>query len=246
MESSRFKCVCAYDGSDFSGWQSQTNAKAIQDYIEQKLEKIFKSKIRIHASGRTDAGVHAKAQVFHFDAVWKHSPQKLLCALQSGRFSGVSFISLKKVDSKFHGRYSVKGKRYAYYIFEGQPLPTEARYLWAYKDAKLDIQKMNEAAKIFLGTHNFTAFSANNRQIDDPIKTLHKLEVTRRGKRIKILTEGSGYMYKMVRILAGALVDVGSGKVSKANLKKLLDGKTRTNLVQTAPACGLFLEKVFY
>lgn len=242
----RYKCVCAYDGTDFKGWQSQACGRAIQDFIEARLEKILKIKTRIHASGRTDAGVHARAQVFHFDASWKHSTKKLLTAIRSGPPSGVSFIYLKKVKDDFHGRYSVKGKRYIYYIYEGWALPFEARYAWSYASGKLNLKAMRDAAKIFVGTHDFTAFSANRRQNDDPIKTLTKLSVSRKGKILKIETEGSGYMYKMVRLLVGALVEVGAARLTLADLQNHLDKKERNNLVQPAPACGLFLDKVFY
>ena len=245
MDKIRFKCVVAYDGTKFRGWQSQTGGKTVQDFIEAKLEKILKSPTRIHASGRTDAGVHAKAQVIHFDAHWKHSAQKLLTALRSGDFCGVQLMRLTRAKNDFHARYSAKGKRYVYYIHLGLPLPHEAPYVWTFPRS-LDTKKMSDAAKILIGEHDFTAFSGNRGAKDNPVKTLRKLDIAKRGKRIKITTEGSGYMYKMVRMLVGALTDIGSGKLTNADIKNHLDNRKRTNLIQPAPACGLFLEKVFY
>ncbi len=245
---SRFKCVCAYDGTDFCGWQSQVTGNSVQDFIERRLEAIFKRKIRIHGSGRTDAGVHADAQVFHFDAPWRHSSDALLAALRSGYPDSLQILKVSKVPENFHARYSVKGKRYVYRIYLGRATPKIARYRWSLGEMELDLEAMNSAAKILIGTHDFTAFSANRgaEYKDNPVKDLRKLEVVRRGREIKISTEGSGYLYKMVRMIVGALVEVGRGRLSEADVARALDLKKRSNLFQAAPAKGLTLEKVFY
>lgn len=220
----------------------------VQDSIEARLAGIFKTKIRIHASGRTDAGVHAKAQVFHFDAVWPHGAAVLERALSHGFGGRIQISKISEVDRNFHARYKTKGKRYCYYIYEGYAPPCETRYCLSLGNFKLDVEKMNEAAKTLLGTHNFIAFSANRGRDDkdNPVKTLRKLEIKRRGKRIKLTTEGSGYMYKMVRMLTGALMEVGFGHLEISDIRKILDAQVRTNKFPTAPSKGLFLEKVFY
>lgn len=247
MPKTRFKCFCAYDGTGFRGWQSQACGNTIQDFIERRLCEIFSEKIRIHGSGRTDAGVHAKAQVFHFDADWAHSAENLLSALRCGLPAGIQVYKVSKAKSGFHARYSAKGKRYVYNIYEGYAQPHKSRYCWSLGRRKLDIEKMNAAAAELLGEHDFTAFSANRgHEEDNPVKNLRLLKVSRRGREIKIATEGSGYLYKMVRIMAGALVDAGLGKLSCADIRRILEEKKRTNAFQTAPAQGLFLEKVFY
>lgn len=247
MPERRFKCVCAYDGTDFCGWQSQKGGNTVQDYIEARLEFIFLKKIRIHGSGRTDAGVHAKAQVFHFDADWPHDAEKLQAALRCGFPAGIQVSRVSDAPEGFHARFSARGKRYAYNIYEGYAPPYEARYAWSMRRRKLDVARMNEAAALLVGEHDFTAFSANRgREEDNPVKNLKKLCVSRRGRRIRVLTEGSGYMYKMVRILTGALVDVGLGRLEPPDLTEILESRRRTNRIQTAPALGLFLEKVFY
>ena len=245
----RFKCVCAYDGTDFCGWQSQLNNLSIQDCIETRLSEIFKEKIRIHASGRTDAGVHADAQVFHFDANWKHSDTALLSAIRVSLPESLQISSLKKVSQDFHARYSVVSKRYIYKIYEGQASPKIARYHWSIGNRKLDLDAINDASKLLIGTHDFTSFSASRGtdSKDNPIKTLFQLDAKRNGKVITITTRGSGYMYKMVRMLVGALVDVGLGKFTKADIKKILDAKKRGSYrFATAPSKGLSLNKVFY
>lgn len=246
---SRFKCVCAYDGTDFCGWQSQVNNLSIQDCIETRLAEIFKGKIRIHGSGRTDAGVHADAQVFHFDANWKHSDSALLSAMRVNMPESLQIVSVKKVSTDFHARYSVVGKRYIYKIYEGQASPKIARYHWSIGNRKLDLDAINDASNLLIGTHDFTSFSASRGadSKDNPIKTLFQLDAKRNGKIITITTRGSGYMYKMVRMLVGALVDVGLGKFTKADIKKILDAKKRASYkFATAPAKGLSLNKVFY
>ena len=248
-EKSRFKCVCAYDGTDFCGWQAQLNKLSIQDCIETRLSQIFKEKIRIHGSGRTDAGVHADAQVFHFDVNWKHSETALLSAMRVGIPESLQISSLKKVSQDFHARYSVVGKKYVYKIYEGQASPKIARYHWSIGNRKLDLDAINDASKLLIGTHDFTSFSASRGadSKDNPIKTLFQLDAKRNGKVITITTRGSGYMYKMVRMLVGALVDVGLGKFTKADIKKILDAKKRASYrFATAPAKGLSLNKVFY
>lgn len=243
----RFKCVCSYDGTDFSGWQSQLGVATLQDVIEARLSQIFSTSIRIHASGRTDAGVHALAQVFHFDAKWDHPVKNLHLAMKCFLPDGITIVKLAKAKKDFHARFSAKAKRYAYNICEGEVLAHESRYFWNIGNRKLDVKKMQEAALVLLGTHDFTAFSANRGHEDDnPVKTIYKLKVKRRGKKIRIETQGSGYMYKMVRLMVGALFDVGLGKLTKDDIKTILEAKKRVNRFQTAPAKGLFLERVFY
>lgn len=247
-EVSRFRCECAYDGTDFCGWQSQKGGGSVQDYIECRLEKIFKKFVRIHGSGRTDAGVHATGQVFHFDAVWKHSQEALLAALRSTNRTDVRIRSLKKTDKKFHARYGANGKCYVYYMHLGTALPHLARYRWSLKTLQPDVTKMNEAAAILVGTHDFTAFSASRgaNVKENPIKTIKKLTITKHGAELRLEVVGSGFMYKMVRMITGALVDVGIGKLTCAQIKEVLDSGKRGNHFHAAPACGLFLRRVYF
>ncbi len=244
----RYKCEVSYDGTDFFGWQSQKGGNAIQDILEERIAHITREKIRVHGSGRTDSGVHAKAQIFHFDSKWNLPPETLLRALHCGLPAGIVVTKAAKAKNGFHARFSVKGKRYKYCIFEGFPPPFEARFCWGIGEKKLDVPAMKKAAKMLLGTHDFSAFGATHASAEreNPIKNLLRLDVKKCGKKIEITTEASGYLYKMVRRLVGGLFAVGSGKMSAEDLKKYRDEKICDARVSTAPARGLFLEKVFY
>jgi tRNA pseudouridine38-40 synthase len=246
--SQRWKCVCAYDGTLFAGWQSQTPEKgrAVQDVIEDRLGQIFATPVRIHGSGRTDSGVHAIRQVFHFDAAWRHGSPKLLAALRVGLPPEIQVSSAKVVAPDFHARFSAKGKRYVYQIYRGHADPFTRLYCWSVV-RPLDIPAMREAAEVLVGRHDFTAFTAFNGQDPvDAVRDLRRLEVVQQGRHVRIVAEAEGFLYKMVRSLVGALVSVGEGKLSAADVKEMLGSQKRTERVITAPPEGLFLAKVFY
>lgn len=242
----RWKCICAYDGGKFHGWQSQKNSEAVQDVLEAVLAKLFERKIRLHGSGRTDTGVHARGQVFHFDGHWEHGSTRLLAAFRALLPMGIQVKSVRRVSRSFHARYDTIGKRYRYFIFQGAADPFETAYCWSI-NRSLDVAKMQMASGLLVGQHDFVAFSAlNGDVIEDTVKDLRGLSVSRRGRHITITAEGSGFLYKMVRSLAGALVNVGLGKLEPNDLYQILKNRKRVPLVHTAPAQGLFLEKVTY
>ncbi|MEO5957487.1 MAG: tRNA pseudouridine(38-40) synthase TruA [Opitutaceae bacterium] len=242
----RWKCVCAYDGADFAGWQSQAGGRAIQDAIEARLGTIFGAPTRIHGSGRTDAGVHALGQVFHFDAKWKHGPEKLLVALRAGLPATIQIKSIRPAARNFHARFGAKGKRYVYHVHLGDADPFTRPYCWmVFKP--LDVAAMTAAAAGLRGENDFRAFTAlNGPEREDTVRHLRRLDVARRGRSIRITAEADGFLYKMVRSLVGALVAVGEGKISPARVGAILRSRERTAEVQTAPPQGLFLAKVFY
>jgi len=242
----RWKCVCAYDGTSFAGWQSQRGGGAIQDVIEARLGQMFGGLVRVHSSGRTDAGVHALGQVFHFDATWKHGPERLRAALRVGLPATIQLQSLRAVAPDFHARFSATGKVYVYHIFLGDADPFTRPYAWAVEKA-LDVDAMKAAAQVLRGRHDFRAFSAlNGPPKDDTVRDLRRFELVRHGRRLRITAEADGFMYKMVRSLVGGLMSVGEGKLTPAQLSEILISGKRTPLVQTAPPQGLFLVKVHY
>lgn len=246
MSVRRWKCVCAYDGAAFAGWQSQAGGTAIQDVIEARLAAVFKTPVRIHGSGRTDAGVHARGQVFHFDAAWPHGTAKLLLALNATLPPALQIKSVRAVAADFHARFQATGKRYDYYLHVGDADPFTRPYCWCLF-RPLDLPAMQAAAAALTGTHDFRAFTAlNGPEREDTVRELRKLAVVRRGRRIQITAEAGGFMYKMVRSLTGTLVAVGEGRLTVDDVRALLTSTVRTPLVQTAPAQGLFLTKVFY
>ena len=245
----RFLAVVAYEGTDFAGWQVQPNGFTVQEFLERRLAKIFKRKVEVHGSGRTDAGVHSEGQCCHFDVHWPHPASALLRALRSGEPGGVLVRSVRRVPATFHARYSAKGKRYRYEIRRGHPLPWEARTCLAIGDRKLDIAAMRRAAKLLLGRHDFTAFGATHGQgmeKENPVKDLRRLDIRVRGDRITLTTEASGYLYRMVRRLVGGLLRVGKGELTPERLVAYREERVITAEVPTAPARELFMEKVFY
>lgn len=244
----RWKCTCAYDGTDFDGWQRQTGGTAVQNHLEAALSRILDAAILTHGSGRTDAGVHARGQCFHFDGDWPHDAGKLIRALHSILPTSIRILSARKVGESFHARHSAQGKRYSYHYYLGRADPFQARYLWACRDLPLDLAAMRVAAGHLTGSHDFSAFAASHGKDNDPnpVKTIHRLELKQRGKHLTLTTEGSGYLYRMVRSLAGGLYSVGRGRLTPDQIQSILDSKQRTHRIVTAPAKGLCLEKVFY
>lgn len=242
----RWKAVCAYDGTNFAGWQSQAGGNSIQDTIEAALEAVLKAPRRIHGSGRTDAGVHALAQVFHFDAVWPHGEEKLRTALRMKLPPAIQIKALGPVAADFHARFDATGKIYDYHVCRGEADPFTRPFCWMVF-RPLDVAAMRAAAAVLRGRHDFRAFTAlNGPERGDTVRDLRRLEVAQRGRRLKITAEADGFLYKMVRSLAGALIAVGEGKLTPAQVAQLLAGATRTAAVPTAPAQGLFLRRVLY
>jgi tRNA pseudouridine38-40 synthase len=248
LKSRRWKCVCAYNGAEFAGWQSQElrSRPAIQDIIEKRLAAILGSPVRIHGSGRTDAGVHARAQVFHFDAAWRHGPGKLLAAFRIGLPAAIQIRSIRGAPPGFHARFSAKGKIYSYTICLGDADPFMRPQVWTVF-RPLDLSAMKRAAAYLRGRHDFRALSATRGAGDeDSVRNLRRLVIRRRGRCLTIVAEADGFLYKMVRSLVGALESVGEGKLAPEELRGILRSGHRTAAVLTAPPQGLFLEKVLY
>jgi tRNA pseudouridine38-40 synthase len=209
---SRWKCTCAYDGTVFAGWQSQAGGRGIQDVIEARLAQILGKPVRIHGSGRTDAGVHALEQVFHFDAEWRHATDKLLAAFRIGLPAAIQVKSVRRVSADFHARFQASGKRYIYHLHLGDADPFLRPFCWTFF-RPIDVSRMKAAAAVLRGRHDFRAFTAlNGPARDDTVRDLRRLEVSRRGRRIRIVAEADGFLYKMVRSLVGVLVAGGRGE----------------------------------
>lgn len=242
----RWKCVCAYNGAAFSGWQAQKNHRSVQVCIQEVLEGIVRHPVTLHGSSRTDAGVHARGYVFHFDTTWKYPGERLLAALRSRLTPEIEVYQARPVPETFHARFSAKRKQYIYYLVEGHPDPFE-RNVMVGVPGGLNTEAMQEAAGYLVGSHDFRAFSAEPGHVRaSTVRHLMRLDILRRGKRVRIIAEADGFLYKMVRSLAGGLIKVGRGVISPEQMKEVLEGKRRTALIPTAQPQGLFLEKVFY
>ena len=242
----RWKCGCAYDGADFGGWQVQSEQPSVQSSIEAALEEIFKRRVKIAGSGRTDAGVHALEQVFHFDFDWAHNPSKLLRAMGTKLPESIRPLWVEAAPDDFHARFSARSKRYLYKIFVGRASPFDSRYCWSVRECG-DLEKMNQALQLLIGKRDFAAFAANRgEEYESTERTMRDARLVSDGNYLRLSFEADGFMYKMVRSLVGALVNVACNRLSLEDFADLLETKKRSPLVYAAPPQGLYLEKVFY
>ena len=235
-----------YDGTGFCGWQSQANHLAVQDIIENKLQMIFKRFVRIHGSSRTDAGVHAKGQVFHFDADWPHGPDCLQKAINSQLEHTIRILNVEEVDDHFHARFSVKKKTYRYHFQLTPATPFEYPYVWDFSCRNFDIHLLEEAVPLFLGKHDFRGFAGKVLPEENCTKTIYSSKLIFENNHWIFETVGSGYLYRMVRMMMGSLVMCGYGKIKPDFIENRLNLKNLHYPIVTAPARGLFLEKVEY
>jgi len=242
----RWKCTCAYDGTAFDGWQSQAGGRGVQDVIEARLAQILGKPVRIHGSGRTDAGVHALGQVFHFDAAWSHGAEKLVAAFRVGLPATIQVSAVRRTVADFHARFQAAGKRYIYHLSLGDADPFARPYCWTVF-RPLDLGAMQSAADVLRGRHDFRAFTAlNGPAREDTVRDLRRFQIVRHGRRVRITMEAEGFLYKMARSLVGGLVAVGEGKLTVPQIRSILESRERTMAIKTAPPHGLFLSKVLY
>lgn len=244
----RYRLDLAYDGSEFAGWQIQPDQTTVQGELERSIQELCGQPVRVEASGRTDTGVHARGQVAHFDWPAALLPdRKLSLALNALLPPAIRVLQLRRVPDTFHARFSATGKEYRYFI-DNSPVrhPIDRQYRTWVRD-RLDVDAIQIAAAHLQGEHDFAAFTANpNREVDGTVRHLHQLTVRRQGSLITIRAAGNGFLYKMVRSLAGFLIRVGRGEVEPDTAATILASKVRTARVPTAPPEGLFLWKVRY
>jgi len=240
----RFVIQFSYDGSGYWGYQKQKNKQTIQQTIEDALFKIFAIKTKIVASGRTDTGVHAINQYAHFDLDVNIEPEKLKIALNHLLPNDI-YIKKVSIKPNFHARFDVKKKEYQYIINTGKYNVFENKYVYQYNQ-DLDVEKMEKAAQQFLGTHDFTSFCKKNLTNDDYQRTIFKIKVQKKEKKVFINIIGSGFLRYMVRNMVGCLIEVGNYKQKENIVPKLLKEKNRQKAGIKAPAEGLYLKRVYY
>jgi tRNA pseudouridine38-40 synthase len=246
-EKRRYRMAVAYDGTGYSGWQVQPSHRTVQGELERVLQELTGETERIQCSGRTDAGVHAREQVTHFDLVKLAVPRKLLIGFNALLDGDIRILSIRRAQADFHARFAAKGKEYRYFIWNGEIMPPFLRNCRALVRAPLDIAAMNAAAKQLVGKHDFAAFSANpHYEREGTVRHVRELKVIRRGREFTIVAKGDGFLYKMVRSLAGFLIRVGAGDLKPDAADEILTSKTRTARVPTAAPQGLFLWRVHY
>ena len=243
----RLKCIVEYDGTHFVGWQRQINGKSVQETIENAIEKLAEKKIIIFGAGRTDAGVHAVHQVFHFDLDKDIDAKKITEALNFHlKNNSISILKTELVQNDFDSRRNAKLRIYKYIIINrDSPLSIEKDRAWQLK-IKLNEVKMNDAAQILLGTHDFTTFRSASCGAKSPIKTMEKINIFRKDDYIYSYFESQSFLQHQIRSMMGCIKLVGENKWSKQDLFNVLNSKDRSKCAAPAPATGLYLENVIY
>ncbi|MFH0901289.1 MAG: tRNA pseudouridine(38-40) synthase TruA [Pseudomonadota bacterium] len=241
------KLVVEYDGTDFSGWQRQPRDRTVQQVLEDAIARITGSWSCVRGSGRTDAGVHARAQVANFRTATRIPVLGLKRGLNAILPGDVSIVSLEQVEDDFDARHSARGKRYVYRILvREERSPFHARYAW-HLGRQLDRDVMAAASIHLVGEHDFSAFRASNCERRNPVRIVRLLEVTEDQKNLVVISvEATAFLKNMVRVIAGTLIEVGLGRRSPESVKEALASRDRRLAGRTAPACGLTLEHVFY
>ncbi len=241
------KILIAFQGTRYLGWQSQRNGKTLQEIFEAILAKIFKEKIVLHGSSRTDAGVHAKGFVAHFKTQGILSDDKIKSALNYYLPNDALVLSAKTVLDSFHARFSARSKTYQYEIWNHRTRPAydKAPYvLWL--SQKLDLSAMKKAASFLTGKHDFNAFRDSGEEERKTIRTIHRLTVTRQAPSIYIRVNADGFLKHMVRVIAGTLIETGRKKMLPSAIPAILKSKNRRLAGPTAKPLGLTLLKVHY
>jgi tRNA pseudouridine38-40 synthase len=247
----RLKLIVAYDGRPFAGWQSQAGGNAVQDHLEAAFLAVGGVHVRVHGSGRTDAGVHALGQVAHADVPrGQYAAGVWMSALNANLPREIRVVRSSRVrggHDGFHARFSATGKRYLYRIWNAPFMhPLEIGRAW-HVPRSLDFDRLREAAALLVGRHDFVRFSARAAKNDrETVRTIHRVSIVPRGHLVTLAFEGDGFLYKMVRLLTGTLVRVAEGRAPASLITDLLSPKVSARTHFTAPAEGLYLAKVSY
>lgn len=240
------KLIIEYDGTNYFGWQKQPNQISIQETIEKAISKITKENFDIFGSGRTDRGVHARGQVANFLTDSRIPGEKFKDAINSVLPADIAITHSEEVDESFHSRYSAKGKEYRYVFYNRRVLSPLLRNFAYHVPQKLQFDLMEKAVDDLIGTHDFIAFMASGSSVKDTIRTIYNISLTKDHEIIELRINGNGFLYNMVRIIAGTLVDIGIGKIDSNYIPEIISFKDRKNAGHTAPPHGLYLEKVLY
>ncbi len=240
------KLTLEYDGSNYCGWQKQLNARSIQATLEKAIMEITKEDVDLIGSGRTDSCVHALNQVANFYTSSKIPSERFVLAINTKLPSDIAVVASEEVGEEFHSRYDAIGKEYKYLIYNNKvrsPLKKNYSYHVNYK---LDREAMKKALNYFVGEHDFRGFMSTGSSIKGTVRTINYVELIENEEMIEITIRGSGFLYNMVRIIVGTIVDIGIGKIDGDSIKDIIDSKDRTGAGHTAPPEGLYLSKVFY
>lgn len=241
------KLTITYDGKRYLGWQRLgDSAKTIQGKIESILKQMTGEEIEIIGSGRTDSGTHARGQVANFKTETSMTRAEMLDFLNRYLPRDIVVTKVEEVQDRFHARYNCTGKQYSYYVWNNViPTVFERNHSFHYPQ-KLDLDKMNQACEKLVGTHDFIGFSALKKSKKSTVRTIEKLSIEQEGSMLHFTFVGDGFLYKMVRIIVGTLLEIGSGSMDVTEIENIFEKKVRQQAGETVPAQGLFLDDVYY
>lgn len=242
----RIRLIISYDGTNYVGWQVQPNGVSVQEMLEKAQFELTGERIRIEGSGRTDSGVHAKAQVAHFDTEARMAADKFAVAMNTHLPRDIRVLYSEECDPSFHARFSAKKKVYTYTIQLGPHADVFRRAYSLHLHYMPDIRAMQEAANDAIGTHEFNAFKCSDSTMENTVRTITRSDWVRDGNLLTYTVEGNGFLYNMVRILVGTMIEIGSGKRPSTDLLKAIESGNRSDAGATAPAHGLCLARVVY
>lgn len=240
------KLTIEYDGKDFNGWQKQPNHLNIQGEIEKAIKNVTGEEVELIGSGRTDAGVHAFEQVANFKTNTELPIEKMATAINSQLKHTIRILKAEEVDLNFHSRYNCHKKTYAYIIDNSDQGTAIYRNFTYHISQPLDIKMMQKAADYLIGEHDFSSFKSSGTSSKNSVRTIYKAQILKEQQRVIIMITGNGFLYNMVRIIAGTLVEVGLKHFPPEEMKNILDAKDRQKAGKTLPPTGLFLMNVEY
>jgi len=243
----RYKIKIEYDGTTFVGWQFQKNGQSIQEVLQNAIFNFSKEKVVVTGAGRTDSGVHAIAQIAHFDLKKFFLKKKFLSGInQHIGNKPVTILKINKVNKKFHARYDAKERTYQYVIINREsPLALQKNKAWHIRK-KLDVKNMKKAEKLLLGTHDFSTFRASSCGAKSPIKTIKKILIKKNKDKITLKFTSQSFLQQQVRSMVGCIKYLGEGKWNVDDFNKSFKSKNRLKCAPPAPACGLYLSNVKY
>ncbi|MDE5670206.1 MAG: tRNA pseudouridine(38-40) synthase TruA [Eubacterium sp.] len=236
----------SYDGSSYHGWQVQKNALTVQEVFQNAVERVFCSRLDVKGCSRTDSGVHANSYFVSFKTDKSIPEDKVVTALNTYLPKDIAVIFCKEVAEDFHARYSVKTKEYVYKLYNGKirnPFYNHFAFHYRYP---INAEYLNEQAKAFIGTYDFSGFCSSNSGVEDTVRTVKNFEVSRDGDMVYFTVEADGFLYNMVRIMVGTLIFINEGKIKSDELKDIIESKNRKRAGKTAPPQGLYLNRVNY
>lgn len=242
----RIRLTLEYDGTAYAGWQRQENAVAVQQRVEEALCRLTREPLHVTGASRTDAGVHALGQVCAFDTESRIPAEKFSYALNTLLPDDIRVRESMEAAPDFHPRFQAQRKIYRYQIYNSPHASAILRHTHAHFMYPLDEQKMHREAQLIVGTHDFAPFAASGSVVKDTVRTMYSARVERQEQVVTLWVCGSGFLYNMVRILAGTLIQVGCGKLQEGAISRALTSGSRLDLGVTAPACGLTLMQIFY